>query len=191
MQARARLARCRYHVEPQVAWIVAGHGALEERVERGAVWGDRHPLEAAARGQRGPLDGAATRYPEERVLRRPHAGNLHRRRQHAPVLRDVNQKRPEFLAHPQRAVGGAHERFRIEIEAGQDAGGGVAAARGRRGRKHVEGKARQPRTGLLIAHDGPRNSLIGVAESRGREDERTSGIVPARINPMEHQLEIR
>jgi hypothetical protein len=50
----------------------------------------------------------------------------------------VDEERAELVSDPEAAVGGAHERLRIEVEAGEDTGRRRFAADRRREGEHVE-----------------------------------------------------
>ena len=160
-------------VDPEVAGVVPGHGAFEERVELAAVGADREALGAAARGEVRALGVLAVGDLQERVLRRPHARELDRRLEDAAVRRDVEEERAELLAHPEGPVGRADERLRVEVEAGQDPRRRVGAARRRSGRERVEGEAGKRRAALRVADDRPRDA--GGRGRGGRPSRRSAG----------------
>ncbi len=127
---------------------------------------------------------------QERVLRRPHARELDRRLEDPAVRRDVEEERAELLADPEGPVGGADERLRVEVEAGQDPRRRVAAARRRGGGERVEREAGERRSPLRVAGDRPRDAPVGVVEDDRPVDRGAGGVVPAGIDPVEDELEV-
>ena len=91
--------------------IVAGDRAFEHRVERAAVVGEGHALEAVrAREVRGPRAGG---------VRRAHAGQRDRRLLQPPVAVRVQQIGPELLTEPQVATAVLAHGLDVEVTARQ------------------------------------------------------------------------
>ena len=153
---------------------------LGGHVQLAAVAVAGHRLEAARARQ---VRGVQRRV--LRVLRRAQDRVTHRRAQQQAVGVEVQQVRPELLAHPERAVVHARDRLDVEVGAGQQAAGRDGRIdRNLRGRRRIV-------VGAVV--DGTVGDVGGVEQSDGIAERREAvhGHRAARGRAVARRLEVR